>query len=633
MSAAMKLKGLILTSLFLTSLFVAALLAATLIAPVVLDQATVRAETTSRLSALSGGKVELSGPIRISYFPDVTFEAGKVSIQGLKRQDGVSGVTADKLSARLSWWQLLQGKFEIDELTLEGARLTVRSPSAKSASHEPSASNKTEWLDILKRAPVARLIVERGTIIFAREANEPEPANDAITDINASFSVKRGEGTVSGRGSFLWRQKKLAFDVATGKPLRVATTAKLPIELKLVGGLIKASLNGDLTIADGLQVSGQQDVRISDLRRFSAWLGYPIPPGRGLGTFTVAGAFSWKGLVLAYNNAAVTLDGNEAVGSLSLNLANSRPIIEGTLDLEELSLSSYFSNAPRPAKDDHTFRKFFDLTLLQYFDADLRLSSGKIWLGKPIAGRTAITLSVSSRQLVAEIAELEIFGGTATGHLEIDATTSFPRLVLKGNLAKISATDLISSFSAVELLKANADISFDISAQGRSLDHIVRSITGKASLKVNGDGIAMVNLKRVFSAAKSEILIGWNKEMLGETGFDSLEVSFAAKNGTIQSEDFIMKTGSQTYWGGGDIVLPTNTIDWRLCVNAASNSDKKSSDSNANDQVLTLSIRGPWSLPTIQLGGQMPTTLKKSIGPPGSKKDEDGLQIMKASPG
>lgn len=633
MSAAMKLKGLILTSLFLTILFVAALLAATLIVPVLLDQATVRAETTTRLSALSGGKVELSGPIRISYFPDITFEAGKVSIQGLKRQDGVSDVTADKLSVRLSWWQLLHGKVEIDELTLEGPRLTARSPSAKTAPHEPNASNKAEWLDILKRAPIATLIVERGTIIFAREADEPEPAKDAIKDINASFSVKRGEGTVSGKGSFLWRQKKLAFDVATGKPLRVATTAKLPIELNLVGALIKTSLNGALTIADGLQVSGQQDVRIADLRRFASWLGYPIPPGRGLGTFTAAGVFSWKGLMLAFSNAAVTLDGNEAVGSLSLNLEKSRPIIEGTLDLQEFSLNNYFSDVPRPAKEDHTFRKFFDLTLLQYFDADLRLSSGKILLGKPVAGRTAITLSVTSRQLVAEIAELEIFDGTATGHLEIDATTSFPRLVLKGNLSEISATDLIKSFSAIQLLKGIADISFDISAQGRSLDHLVRSITGKASLKLSGDGIAMVNMKRVFSAAKSEILIGWNKDMLGETGFDSLDVSFAAKNGTIRSEDFIMKTGRQTYWGGGDIVLPTNSIDWRLCVNAASNSENKSSDSNANDQVLTLSIRGPWSLPTIQLDGQMPTTHKKSIGPPGSKKDENGLQIMKASPG
>ncbi|MGI9387792.1 MAG: AsmA family protein, partial [Methyloligellaceae bacterium] len=561
----MKPKRFILTSFLVTSLCLCASLAMLLIAPLVLDLTAVRAEAISRLSAWAGSNIEISGPIRISYFPDVTFEAGRVGIRGLKRLDDVSGVTAEKLSAQLSWWYLLRGRIEIDELTLEEPRVTYRKQTREAGHPEQDSKMHNGWLDLLKRAPVTKLMIRRGKILFRHKNNEPQDGQDDITEIDATIDFKRNVGSASGAGQFSWRQKKLSFDFDTGEPERVATTAKVPIELNIAGALMKTSLNGELTIADGIQISGQQDIQISDVRGLADWVGYSIPPGPGLGNFGAVGAFSWNGAKLAFDKASITLDGNDATGALSLNLEKSRPLIEGTLDFDQISLAEYFTHSESPEESRPKFRKFLDLTLLKYFDADFRISSRKIVTDRPIAGRTAITLSVASRVLVAEIAETEIFGGIASGHLELAAITSFPRLTLSGHLSNFSTAELIGSFSRVRLLRGNADLSFDLTAQGRSIEHIVRSITGQTSLKINGDGIAMVNMKRVFSTAEAESAVGWNNNMLGETGFNQLNVSFTVKNGTIHTDDFIMKTGTRTYRGKGEIVLPANLLNWKLC--------------------------------------------------------------------
>ncbi len=632
MLATMRPKPFILKSLLIFGLCVCAFLAASLLVSFLLDQATVRAAATSRLSEWAGGTVEMRGPIRVSYFPDVTFEAGKIGIKGLKRLDDVTEVTADKLSAQLSWRQLLRGRIEIAELTLEKPRAVYRKRIRAAEIPTQFSNDKTNWMDILKRAPVSQLTIMSGRILFAGPENALQSGDDDISDISTTVSFTRGGGLVSGSGQFVWRQKKLAFDFKTGEPLRVAATAKMPIELNVAGSLMKASLKGELTIADGLQISGHQDIQLTDLRSIATWAGYDIPPNPAPVAFRASGTFSWIGSKLAFNDAAIAIDGNDAMGALSLNLEKSRPFIEGTLDFKEISLANYFTAPPAPGKRGNGFHKFLNLSLLEYFDADFRLSSGRVSIGKPLAGRTAVTLAIASRVLVADIAETELFGGVATGHLEIDATTSFPRLVLKGKLSRFSTANLVGSFSEVNLLKGNADLSFDLTAQGRSAEHIVSSITGKASLHVNGDGIVTVNMKRVFSAAQAERSVGWNKTLLGETGFDTLSVTFDAKNGLLHSDDFLMKTGAQTYWGGGDLVLSTNLVDWKLCLEDKTRAGQKSNGELDRQQILTLRISGPLTHPTFRFDGVV-DAIDRSLWPPAPKKDKKDIPTMNASPG
>ena len=123
--------------------------------------------------------------------------------------------------------------------------------------------------------------------------------------------------------------------------------------------------------------------------------------------------------------AKITLDGNEASGTLALVVAGPRPLIDATLAFGSLDITPYVDGAKSQSfvfdRQTNSW-SVFDLSfpLMKHVDADLRVSAPKVAVKGYALGRGAATITMRSGKLQADIAELELPMGIASAQLTAD---------------------------------------------------------------------------------------------------------------------------------------------------------------------------------------------------------------------
>ena len=165
-----------------------------------------------------------------------------------------------------------------------------------------------------------------------------------------------------------------------------------------------------------------------------------FPTATVLKGFSAAGGFHLAGSALTFDDGTFTLDGNKAVGLLALTAGDPRPRVEGTLAFDRLVLDPYLgSAAPKAGKQPDGAAPFpFNQPLLQFIDADLRISAAAIEAGALKLGRGGFTITAKQGSVASEVGELELCGGSADGRLNVDLAQAKKQINLVANLADIS---------------------------------------------------------------------------------------------------------------------------------------------------------------------------------------------------
>ena len=131
-----------------------------------------------------------------------------------------------------------------------------------------------------------------------------------------------------------------------------------PINATFSGAPLTATLEGSLMLGESPQLlSPQAELTSTDLRATARWLGVNWPAGRGFGAFHVKGQLEWADRTVAFQDAAIELDDNDANGTLSVNFSSTRPTVEGTLGLKTLDLTQYLKSADASTSADSLLTK------------------------------------------------------------------------------------------------------------------------------------------------------------------------------------------------------------------------------------------------------------------------------------
>ena len=156
---------------------------------------------------------------------------------------------------------------------------------------------------------------------------------------------------------------------------------------------------------------------------------------RGFGAFHAKGQLEWVDRTVAFQNACVQMDDNEADGTLSVNFTGARPAIEGTLGLKALDLSTVPAAAPTPMPEqrqpaDHGDRGASGLEFPAHPGRSTPTCASPPTASSLPAltiGRSAATVSLRGGKMLADIAELEIDDGTrGGGQIRIDMSGANP---------------------------------------------------------------------------------------------------------------------------------------------------------------------------------------------------------------
>jgi hypothetical protein len=443
------------------------------------------------------------------------------------------------------------------------------------------------------------LILRQGTL----HVTTVDGVSETIGDIQAELTGRR-KGPIAGRGSFTIRGQRLAFDGTFSPSADKSAAPRWPVKLTLKGDLLEAGLDGYLSAAEDLQLSGQIELSTPSLRRIARWFGLPVATADGLNAVAVKGQINWARQAFAVEDAKIVIDGNEAAGALVLNLAGERPLIGATLAFHALDLTPYAEAARAQSflfdRQSATW-SLFDLSfpLIRYVDADLRISAPKVALKGFGLGRGAATVAVRSGKLLADIAELDLYGGKLSAQVTANSNEFVPRYTLRGKVDGFDAGPAGAALFGTTVLTGRSTLSVDIEGSGQTPTEVLRRLSGKAALTMPEGGRVAVDMKALRAAAKANGPAGWGLMAKGQTNLELVEAKAVIRSGVLLTEVVQARSGATGFAASGRVNLPERTLDLHVFMKPGVPTDRplKAADMTGAEG---LTMRGSWHEPFVR---------------------------------
>jgi AsmA protein len=526
---------------------------------------------SSSVHAGSRGAVVVTTPVRLSSAPNVVVQAGWVrdaeaGLAGKPAHDTVARIIADGLAIRVSTF-------------------------AASADSSAVEEDLPLMLSQLSSLDFQSLQIRRGTITIVQQGGGTE----TLSDVSAEITSNR-KGSFSARGDASYRGSSVTFDSSWSLPADRKPPLRVPVKIALKSAILDANIDGRLAVSDDLRLQGLADLSAGKLRHIARWFGIPVSNGAGFQDVRVKGTLDWGAGVLTFSRASVAMDGNEGTGAVALDTSKAVPSFDGTLAFETLDLSRYLAPVPSLASlwslglsigdDDVT------PSVLTRINADMRLSASKITVPHLQAGRGAATIALTHGKLQADIAELELEGGSFGGQITADMTSPVPHYKLSGKLENVDAGRSLSGLLHRNPLQGRVNISLDLAGSGHDTKGLLGSLSGKAGLALSDAGRLGLDLRALLYAAQRSSTKGWASAGKGQTALDALDLRMTVADGVAIADQLIAKSAGLTITGNGRV----NIAQQLLHATLQFNNPERAPSSNE-----TLVVTGTWADPEFRV--------------------------------
>lgn len=517
------------------------------------------------LQARTSEAVAITTPICVSEHLALTVDSGLVSMPGrhAAAQDSDGMVLVEEA-----------------QLTLD---LGKAPPAVPSAGPEPHAATS---LGVASLA-AGGLRLRRATVNIIG----PNRSSMVVKDVSATVTASR-KGTHKLVGTGHYNGQRLSFDALWSDAAARGGAPQTPLRLSLRSTFLEATLEGLVSHESMPKFDGHAEFRIASLRRFVAWSGLGTGVNDHLRSISIAGLLNLSTARMAFSRAVIGIDGNQATGALTLNHGPKRLSIDGTLAVEELDLGRYWLSRPQP---DPVGTPTAQTPFLAMFDADLRLSAAKIWTPVIEMGRGAITIALTDGRLQADLAGIEIEDGTADGQLKLDVNQPTPKAALKFKIRGVDAGRLLAASLKPNSLLGRTNVTFDGTAEGRSLPEAVTTLAGRGQFELAEPGRIGLDLSALIYAARGTTTVGWSAAGKGNTALDALTGRFRVLNGAVTVEALQARTANTTIMSAGRLDVPGRLMEMSIVWGSATQGE---APVNAQD---VLVLRGTWDNPSISL--------------------------------
>ena len=534
----------------------------------------------------------ITAPIRLSDAPDLTLNRGTLYADG-----NVALGTP------------------ISRFVLDGPVFYLNASGLRTSASGFEAAYRLRCIDSLAPLLVDQLTamgfdaltLRRGTLYVTAADGSWE----TISDIQAELTGRR-KGQVSGRGSFTIRGQRLAFDATLAPGTEKRNPPRWPTKLTLKGDLLEASFEGHLDVAESLQLSGQAELSTPSVRRGARWFGVPVPSSEGLNAATIKGQINWARHTLAFEDAKVTLDGNEASGALVLHVGGDRPLIDGTLAFNALGSDALRGGGAlaivpvrpadgvvvglRPVVPPHpAFR-----CRLAHLGAE-GCRQGPWARPRRRHHHRARRASCSPTSPSSSC-----YSGKVGVQVTVNANELVPRYTLRGKVENFEAGSAGTALFGAAVLTGRSTLSLDLAAAGQTPAELVRGLSGKVALTMAEGGRVGLDIKALRAAAKADGPPGWGPLAKGQTGLEQVEARALVRDGVLITETVQARSGAVGLGASGRVDLAERTLDLHLSVkpNVPADRPLKPTDMAAAEAVR---VRGFWQEPFVRSRAKPPT--------------------------
>jgi AsmA protein len=547
------------------------------------ESSRLASSVTDMLAAWTGGEVKLTGPVQVSFFPDVAIQSG-FELNNATRLPAVKSITADQAKISLDLPALLLGRVRIDAMRLLRPKIALS--EVPSLVMGPDQTLRARVANLFGGVPVSVIRLRDGTLYVPTASGK-----ESINKIDLRLDASSGDGAISSFGSFVFRNETVRFALDCDPTSEAGERPQSPIRLTLTSAPLRANVTGTVSLENELQIDGSMTVDAPSLRRLLVWTGVPLPEGQSLQELSASGSARWNGTTLTFDNGTFALGGDRAVGALAIT-PGARPRIDGTLDFDRLVLDLYIEDLPPDSPGARL--ALSDQAILKYLDADLRISATEVVANPLRLGRGGFTISAKGGLLASEVGELELCGGQASGRIGLDVTEGDAKLALSANLSGVPVDRCLEPLALDVPLSGIGSLRVEATAEGRTYEEMVQKLGGLVKAGAQ-NGVVPLDFARLFYSSAPEG-DGWSRT--AGTMFDQLNADCRLTAGQVRCDTFNMQTRRGLLSGSGSVNLAQKTLDWSLFL--ANDDQPLKASQLATEHPPRISISGSLAEPTIR---------------------------------
>ncbi len=212
----------------------------------------------------------------------------------------------------------------------------------------------------------------------------------------------------------------------------------------------------------------------------------------------------------------------------------------------------------------------------------------------------------------------DLFGGRFEGRVSVDFNQQPPLVQLQPALRGILVDQLAALSGRPAPLSGQAELDLDLSFSGLDLDSILASLDGSGRFSIDDGALQGVDLRQLIDGELSRSnFSSISRSFGGQTEFQSIGGSLAARSGVIELPDLALVAGDYGLSGRGRLDLPAGAVDYRLQMRLGESLrarlPRQLVEATGGD--IPLSITGPMAQPvvSIDLGNLVERALRQQI--------------------
>ena len=436
-----------------------------------------------------------------------------------------------------------------------------------------------------------------GTASYVDHTTHKETNVEAI---NLTLKLPNMNKPMSLSGSLKLDEKPFSLDAKLSSLGGFLQGERTPFSLKAGGELINLTFDGEFSEAKDIRFSGNMDLTIPSLQKLMQINGNKIAfrPDT-FGAFSISGKVKGTTDRLAFTSANLVFDNINGSGNFAAILSGSKPKLTGNLQINTLDLNPYLPPVPpKGTKIESWSKQPLQLDVLKAANANFKLSVANLKARNIEFTTTTVTTKLVNGRLEAIISDSKLYGGTNTGVIVVNSRGNTPSFSFKSQIKDVSALPLLTAAAEIENIEGTGELQLDIKAAGKSIDAIMRSLSGSANMQVRDGAIRGVNLASVLRNAQSYLLTGALSAEAGQTAktdFSSLSGTFSLNKGVARNTDMLMSGPLVRVTGKGQIDLGGQSIDYRMMPKAVASLKGQGGENQLQGISVPFRVQGPWN--------------------------------------
>lgn len=504
---------------------------------------------------------------------------------------------------RMESLQLIKPDITLEE-DANGTRNWVFSTPAASAAAQPAAS-----APVAAFSPPPIITIEDGALSFR---SGKTGAIRAVSAINSTQTLDPVGGGATSKGTLVAGGEAVAFDIALGDFDAMVAGGSSTLNATIDGRPLRAAVEGDAVFSAAAEFKGDVTASTPSLFDLARWFGADTTAtGEPLKT-------SLEGKILATTRDVTFTETDVMINTTSsrfdgkLDLGGVRPKLSGTIASEHVDLGriagkggraslvpeaspvtefepqvtagweqllndlSTLERGPQAAAQAEAAaatassapgwsEQPFNLKALRAFDLDVLVNAAAITYGALDLKQGRIKAAITDGVLDAQLEELAVGAGKATGTVNLDSRASPPKAAVALTMSDVAAEPIIMELTGKPLLAGTSNVEISATAAGQNQSQLTSTLEGKAHFRMGHGALRGFDVRRmIFEWWKS-----WKFDLGLKTGFERLEAQYDIKKGILRSQPGLSMGGSEVEINSaGTVNVPNKRLNQEIRVKA-----------------------------------------------------------------